>query len=94
MPLLTTPAAAPLTARRYVPRRRMFSSKIFRSRWAAMFWAGGILWTAYDVAEANVPDPAVGNGAAATDQTGDPVNNADVGALVNALGQAGKQDAE
>jgi hypothetical protein len=30
-------------------------SKIFRSRWAALLWAGGILWTAYDVAEAAAP---------------------------------------
>jgi len=33
----------------------MFSGKIFRSRWAALFWAAGIVWTAYDVAEANSP---------------------------------------
>lgn len=67
----------------------MFSSKIFRNRWFALIWAGGILWTAYDVAEANVPDPATGN-AVATDQTGDAINSADVGALVNALGDASK----
>lgn len=30
-------------------------SKIFRSRWAALLWAAGILWTAYDVAEAAAP---------------------------------------
>jgi len=69
----------------------MISTRIFRSRWAALFWAGGILWTAYDVAEANVPDPPAGNAAAvATDQTGDTVNSADVATLVNALGDAGK----
>ncbi len=68
----------------------MFSSRIFRSRWSALFWAGGILWTAYDVAEANAPDPKAGNAAVATDQTGDAVNAADVGALVNALGDASK----
>jgi hypothetical protein len=33
----------------------MFSGKIFRSRWAALLWAAGIVWTAYDVAEANSP---------------------------------------
>ncbi|QDZ06700.1 hypothetical protein FPZ24_03750 [Sphingomonas panacisoli] len=68
----------------------MFSSKIFRSRYAALFWAAGIVWTAYDVAEANASDPATGNAAVATDQTGDAINAADVGALVNALGDAGK----
>lgn len=68
----------------------MFPSKIFRSRWLALIWAGGILWTAYDVAEANAGDPVTGNTAVATDQTGDAVNSADVGALVNALGDASK----
>jgi hypothetical protein len=33
----------------------MGMGKIFRSRWAALFWAAGIVWTAYDVAEANAP---------------------------------------
>jgi len=33
----------------------MVSSKIFRSRWSALIWAAGILWTAYDVAEASAP---------------------------------------
>lgn len=68
----------------------MFPSKIFRNRWFALIWAGGILWTAYDVAEANAGDPVTGNGAVASDQTGDAVNSADVGALVNALGDASK----
>jgi hypothetical protein len=68
----------------------MFSSKIFRSRWSALFWAGGILWTAYDVAEANVPDPASGNSAAQQDATGEAVTNADLGVLANALGDAEK----
>lgn len=36
----------------------MVSSKIFRSRYSALFWAAGILWTAYDVAEANAPNKA------------------------------------
>jgi hypothetical protein len=33
----------------------MGMGKIFRSRWAALLWAAGIVWTAYDVAEANAP---------------------------------------
>ncbi|MBN8814019.1 MAG: hypothetical protein J0J06_01070 [Sphingomonas sp.] len=69
----------------------MFSSKIFRSRWAALFWAGGILWTAYDVAQANAPDPAAGNASAAQqDATGEAVSNADLAVLANAMGDAGK----
>jgi hypothetical protein len=64
----------------------MFSAKIFRSRWSALFWAGGILWTAYDVAEANAPDPATNNTTAAlTDATGEAVNSADLAALANAM---------
>ncbi|THD37877.1 MAG: hypothetical protein E7773_02550 [Sphingomonas sp.] len=65
----------------------MFSSRIFRSRWAALFWAGGILWTAYDVAEANAPDPAANNiSAAEQDATGEAVTNADLAILANAMG--------
>ena len=67
----------------------MISSKIFRSRWAALLWAGGIIWTAYDVASANTPDPATNNSAAAaapTDATGTAVDNGDLAILANAMG--------
>jgi hypothetical protein len=67
----------------------MVSSKIFRSRWAALLWAGGIIWTAYDVASANTPDPVANNSAAATaptDATGAAVDNADLAILANAMG--------
>jgi len=65
----------------------MVSSKIFRSRWAALLWAGGIIWTAYDVASANTPDPATNNSAAAdTDATGVAVDNGDLAILANAMG--------
>ena len=66
----------------------MVSSRIFRSRWAALLWAGGILWTAYDVASANTPDPATGNNQAAaqTDATGVAVDNGDLAILANAMG--------
>jgi hypothetical protein len=65
----------------------MFSSKIFRSRWAALFWAAGIIWTAYDVASANTPDPVVNNVTAAdTDATGVAVDNGDLAVLANAMG--------
>ena len=39
--------------RRYAPA--MFGPRLFRSRWAALLWAGGILWTAYDVAGGAAP---------------------------------------
>ena len=38
--------------------------RLFRSRWAALLWAGGILWFAHDVA---VSAPAGNGGATAHD---------------------------
>ena len=78
--------ALALTVRRY--DARMISSKIFRNRWFALLWAAGIIWTAYDVAEANAPDPATNNttAAAGTDATGEAVTNADLATLANAMG--------
>jgi hypothetical protein len=66
----------------------MVSSRIFRSRWAALLWAGGILWTAYDVANATTTSDAKDNSTATlgTDATGTPVDNADLAALANAMG--------
>ena len=32
----------------------MIPSGLFRSRWAALLWAAGIVWTAYDVASADL----------------------------------------
>lgn len=40
-------------------------SRLFRSRWAALFWAAGIVWTAYDVAS-DAPAPAPKHGAPAS----------------------------
>ena len=54
----------------------------------AWFWAGGILWTAYDVAEANVPDPKTEVAAKDTDATGAAVDNADLAVLANAMRDA------
>ncbi len=65
----------------------MISSKIFRSRWSALFWAAGIIWTAYDVASANTPDPVTNNATAAdTDATGVAIDNGDLAVLANAMG--------
>ena len=67
----------------------MVSSRIFRSRWAALFWAGGIIWTAYDVANATTTsDPKDANASAAlgVDATGNPVTNDDLSVLANAMG--------
>lgn len=67
----------------------MPSSKIFRNRWAALLWAAGILWTAYDVASAAPSDtsPSANQAAPAdTDATGAAVENGDLGVLANAMG--------
>lgn len=63
--------------------------RIFRSRWSALFWAGGVLWTAYDVASANAPDPRHKHDASAalpTDATGATISNDDLAAVGNAMG--------
>ena len=62
----------------------MIPTRVFRSRWAALFWAGGVLWTAYDVATAYAP--ANGSGQPAQqDATGTAVDNGDLAVLANAL---------
>jgi hypothetical protein len=71
----------------------LVSSKIFRSRWSALFWSAGILWTAYDVASSAPHHHAAGpdNGQApdgnsvATDATGEAITAADLQALANAM---------
>lgn len=61
--------------------------KIFRSRWSALFWAGGVLWTAIDT----VGFAPIHSGHAAvkpatiTDATGTEVTPADLATLANAL---------
>jgi hypothetical protein len=59
------------------------SSRIFRSRWAALLWAGGMLWFAYDYAGSAPSDG--GNGATITDASGDAVNAADLAAVANLI---------
>jgi len=65
-------------------------SRLFRSRWVAFWWAGGVLWFAYDVARAGPAagpptEAAVSNAGTATDVTGSPVNEADVASLLNVV---------
>ncbi|PTQ63082.1 hypothetical protein C8J45_10769 [Sphingomonas sp. PP-CE-3G-477] len=66
-------------------------SRLFRSRWAALFWSAGILWTAYDVAS-DAPEPAATNASSGnlvegpTDATGATYNAGDLAALANATG--------
>ncbi|WP_404368368.1 hypothetical protein AB5I39_14615 [Sphingomonas sp. MMS24-J45] len=60
--------------------------KIFLSRWSALLWAAGILWTAVDVAgvapSTTTTDTAVAN---ETDATGVEVNGADLTLLANVM---------
>ncbi len=64
-------------------------SKLFRSRWAALLWAGGILWTAVDVA-GFAPVRSTGNATAVaapapTDATGEVVENSDLATLASVM---------
>jgi hypothetical protein len=61
----------------------MVSSRIFRSRRAALLWAAGIVWTAYDIAEANTP-PAAGQTAKAS--PADAASAQDMQILANFIG--------
>ena len=66
-------------------------SRLFRSRWAALLWSVGIVWTAYDVAN-DAPEPAAtnmvsGNAVAQpTDATGTVFNAEDLAVLANVAG--------
>jgi len=57
------------------------SPRLFRSRWAAFLWAGGILWIAADVARSAPHEGA--NHAQAADQAD--LTAADLDALSNML---------
>ena len=66
-------------------------SRLFRSRWAALLWSVGIVWTAYDVAN-DAPEAAPTNMSAGntvdqpTDATGSTFNAQDLAILANAAG--------
>ena len=66
-------------------------SRVFRSRWAALLWAAGIVWTAIDVAGAasgvgTPPAPANQAAPASRDATGEAIDAADLAVLANAGG--------
>ena len=65
----------------------MVGPRLFRSRWSALLWAGGILWTAYDVADAAPDRGAPAANAAAggdmVDATGLAVDAKDLAVLAN-----------
>ena len=59
--------------------------RLFRSRWMAAFWAAGILWFAYDVAQDNGGKPRSATGNSATDATGTAVDDSDARNTISAL---------
>ncbi|NLS27672.1 hypothetical protein S2M10_26720 [Sphingomonas sp. S2M10] len=66
-----------------LPRR---PSSLFRSRWAALLWAAGVLWTAVTVAGAGAsqgPSPPIEN---AADALGQPIDKEDLALLRNLTG--------
>ncbi|WP_419809857.1 hypothetical protein [Sphingomonas sp.] len=61
----------------------MFGPRLFRSRWSALFWAAGVVWFAYDVAD-DAPHGHSHGTTQAADATGDAVTAADLAAIANA----------
>ena len=64
-------------------------SRLFRSRWSALLWAGGIVWTPYDVADSAPREQAgtnISGNATTTDAAGEAVDAADLIAVANAAG--------
>lgn len=56
-------------------------SAIFRSRWIALLWAAGILWTVYEIVPTPeaAPDPGNATGTASGgESTADAVNSAEI----------------
>lgn len=62
------------------------TSSIFRSRWMALLWAGGIVWTAINVAGS----PPAGGGNQMTDATGAPVTPEQMEQTTKILEKLGK----
>ena len=61
--------------------------RLFRSRWVALLWAGGVIWTAVDVA-GSAPAPSASHTAAGpVDAMGDEANAADLAAIANVIGE-------
>ena len=62
----------------------MKTSTVFKNRWMALIWAAGIIWFAYDFAEAQ-PQSSNSN-SIATDATGAAVTGEDENRIAQALG--------
>ncbi|WP_084583667.1 hypothetical protein [Sphingomonas azotifigens] len=66
-----------------LPRR---PAALFRSRWAALLWAAGVLWTAVCVAGVDTGSKSTAASDNATDALGQPIDNAALDLLRNAIG--------
>ncbi|MDB5722891.1 MAG: hypothetical protein JWP15_3509 [Alphaproteobacteria bacterium] len=60
---------------------------IFANRYMALFWAAGIIWTAYDFTGGASGDSSGNNQQVATDITGAPVTQQDIDSLKSTLNQ-------
>lgn len=60
------------------------SPRIFRSRWFALLWVAGIIWTAVDVAGSTSGGGQDRGHRIAADGSGAPVDAADLAVLANA----------
>jgi hypothetical protein len=65
----------------------MRTSSVFRSRWMALLWAGGIIWFALDYAgSAKAPDNTTANSQASASDEGSAANSDEVKKAADALG--------
>lgn len=60
---------------------------IFKSRWMALLWAAGILWTAYDFADSTSSHDASGNNQQVSSDDA-AINQADIAAVQSTLNGA------
>ncbi len=67
-----------------LPRR---PSRIFRSRWAALLWAAGVIWTAVTFIGFGSSKPDADSQSNLADATGAALSNQDIAALRNFIGQ-------
>ena len=63
------------------------SPRLFRSRWTAAIWAGGIIWMAVDVAESAPGGTPTTNASAPMDAAGSAIDAADLATIANAIGE-------
>ena len=63
-------------------------ARLFRNRWTALLWAGGILWTAVDVAQSAPSGHPVSNVSSPVpkDAMDDGIDAQDLAAIANAIG--------